>query len=166
MGKSSINFHTEDVAFTLRGKAILRNWINAALQKEKKLAGEINFIFCSDDYLLRMNKEYLNHNTFTDIITFDYTRDEGQGTVGQGREPRNVKNRNQAISGDIFISIDRVKDNAEKFGTGFANELHRVIIHGILHLAGYKDKSRADKALMTRKEDFYLTLLNRQTKRK
>lgn len=157
MGRNSIHFHAEDVALTLRNKTLLRQWITTALQKEKKQPGELNFIFCSDDYLLEMNKSYLNHNTLTDIITFDYSAEEGQKASGS---------RLQAISGDIFISIDRVKENAEKFDTGFVNELHRVMIHGILHLAGYKDKSKPDKELMTQKEDFYLNLLERQTKRK
>ena len=158
MGRASIHFHTEDVAFTLRDKTLLRNWITTTLQKEKKEPGDINFIFCSDDHLLEINRSYLDHDTLTDIITFDYS-------VGTGEIVKGAK-RLQATSGDIFISIDRVKENAEKFGTGFLNELHRVMIHGILHLAGYKDKSRKDKELMTQKEDFYLNLFNRQIKKK
>lgn len=157
MGRTSIHFHTEDVAFALRDKTLLRAWIVSALQKEKKKPGEISFIFCSDDYLLEMNKSYLNHNTLTDIITFDYSS-------GDAKEM--TSDKGPKISGDIFISIDRVKENAAKFGTGFVNELHRVMIHGILHLAGYKDKSKPDKELMTLKEDFYLNLLKRQTSKK
>ena len=99
----------------------------------------INFIFCDDAYLLEMNQEYLKHDTFTDIITFDYGSSE-------------------AVSGDIFISVDRIRENAAKLQQNALDELHRVMIHGILHLIGYKDKSPADKAQMTSKEDKYLSL--------
>lgn len=171
MGKASIHFHTEDVAFTLRDKTLLRDWITSALKREKKQPGEINFIFCSDDYLLEMNRSYLNHDTLTDIITFDYSGEKEQGKRDKGINSKS-KIRDQKfeirnpIAGDIFISIDRIKENAEKFDTGFLNELHRVMIHGILHLAGYKDKSKPDKALMTQKEDFYLNSLKRGIKKK
>lgn len=99
----------------------------------------VNYIFCSDDYLREINIQYLKHKTYTDIVTFNY------GTTDQ-------------IEGDIFISVDRVKENAQKFNTELETELHRVIIHGVLHLIGYSDKSKTEKALMREKEDTYLSL--------
>ena len=116
------------------------DWIISTIHQEGKSVTEISYIFCSDAYLHQMNLEYLNHDTYTDIITFDYTE-------------------NSVVSGDIFISVDRVKENAKKFNTTFKNELSRVIIHGVLHLVGYKDKSTEQKQVMRSKEDFYLTLL-------
>lgn len=160
MGNTAIHFHSEDVSFTPRNKTLLRSWITASLLKERKQPGEINFIFCSDDYLLEMNQTYLKHDTFTDIITFDYSNELST------EELRTPNSKLKTISGDIFISIDRIKENAEKFNTSFDNELHRVMIHGLLHLAGYKDKSKPDKTLMTQKEDFYLHLFEDQFKRK
>lgn len=132
-----IHFHTEDIKFTLKNKTILKQWIESTVAKRKHKAGEITFVFCSDEYLLKMNKQYLKHDTYTDIITFDYS--EGV-----------------AISGDILISIDRVKENATKFSKSFEEELHRVIIHGVLHLLGHKDKTKAAKAEMTKQEDVCL----------
>lgn len=134
-----INFFQEDVNFRLRDIRAIRNWIIASIKSEKRVSGEINIILCSDEYLHKMNVEHLNHDTYTDIITFDYT--EGK-----------------TINGDLFISLDRVKDNAMNLRTGVKNELHRVMIHGVLHLCGYKDKSLKDSALMREKEDFYLSL--------
>jgi rRNA maturation RNase YbeY len=136
----AILFFTEEITFTLRDKKKLRKWIYVSIGREKSTIGSINFIFCSDAYLHDLNVKYLKHDTLTDIITFDYTEESGP------------------LSGDIFISIDRVRDNAKQFGTGFVKELHRVMIHGILHLAGYKDKSAGDKAAMRVKEDYYLSL--------
>ncbi len=138
---SSISFHSEDVDFQLENEQKLIDWINSTIQQEEKSATEITYVFCSDEYLYQMNLDYLNHDTYTDIITFDYTE-------------------NSFVSGDIFISIDRVKENAIKFNTTFLNELSRVIIHGVLHLVGYKDKTTEQKQVMRSKEDFYLTLLN------
>ena len=111
-----------------------------AVKKEGYAAHYIQFVFCSDVYLLELNQQYLHHDTLTDIITFDYR---------EGKK----------ISGDIFISIDRVRENAGKFNVLFKEELHRVMIHGILHLCGYKDKDKKSKMLMTEKEDFYLRKL-------
>ena len=122
-------------------KRKITNWIKETIHSEGKKSGEISFIFCSDNYLLEVNKKYLNHDYFTDIITFDYVE-------------------NNIISGDIFISCDRVKENAKEFDKTFENELSRIIIHGVLHLLGYKDKVKKDKLLMTQKEDFYLALLS------
>lgn len=138
---SSISFHSEDVDFQLENEQKLIDWINSTIKQEEKSATEITYVFCSDEYLYQMNLDYLNHDTYTDIITFDYTE-------------------NSFVSGDIFISIDRVKENAIKFNTTFLNELSRVIIHGVLHLVGYKDKTTEQKQVMRSKEDFYLTLLN------
>jgi rRNA maturation RNase YbeY len=107
-----------------------------AKQEGKKIL-ELSYVFCSDDYLLQINQEYLNHDTLTDIVTFDNSEDP------------------KKIEGDIFISIDRVKENGEKLGTS-ETELERVMVHGLLHLLGYKDKKKEDKALMTEKEDFYI----------
>lgn len=109
-------------------------WIENVVNSENKVLGEVNYIFCDDDYLLEINKQYLNHDYFTDIISFDYT----EGNL---------------ISGDIFISIDRVKENASYFNVSFEDELKRVIIHGILHYCGYKDKSSAEAEMMRSKEE-------------
>jgi len=132
-------FNSEDTDFTLSNPDPIIDWINQTVTTEKKELGPLNFIFCSDPYLHSINVEYLNHDTYTDIITFDYSE-------------------LPAISGDIFISIDRVKENAETYNTTFSTELKRVIIHGVLHLIGYKDKTDADQEQMTAKEDFYLNL--------
>lgn len=140
MTESGLLFFSEGIAFTLRDKKKIRNWINASMDLEQKTIGSINFIFCSDSYLHGINLEYLKHDTFTDIITFDYS------TPSEG------------LSGDIYISIDRVKENAKQFEVTFVNELHRVMIHGMLHLAGYKDKTAGEKKAMGAKEDYYLSL--------
>jgi probable rRNA maturation factor len=132
-----ISFHSEGIKFNLKNKAVLKKWIVSTVEKKKRKAGELNFVFCSDDYLLEINKQYLNHDTYTDIVTFDYSKN----------------NPTQAVSGDIFISIDRVKENALKFSKSFEDELHRVIIHGVLHLLGYKDKTKTAKEEMTKEED-------------
>lgn len=136
----SISFQTEGIKFTLSNKFGIRKWITLVAQQEGFTTGAINYIFCSDEHLLSINKQYLNHDYYTDIITFDYTEDK-------------------RVSGDIFISIDRVKDNALEFKTSFEQELHRVMIHGILHLMGYKDKSKADEKLMREKENKALLLI-------
>ncbi len=138
---SSISFLNADIGFNLPQKLITKRWINSVISSENKVKGDICFIFCSDNYLLKKNHQFLNHDTFTDIITFDYTED----------------NRGM-ISGDIFISIDRVKENSDNLNIPFENELHRVMIHGILHLMGYKDKTKAQKSLMRMKEDICLSL--------
>jgi probable rRNA maturation factor len=137
----NINYCTEDVSAPNIQKRKINSWIKDTVISEGKTLGDISFIFCSDDYLLEVNKQYLNHDYFTDIITFDYVE-------------------NDVISGDIFISCDRVKENASEFKTGFENEMSRIIIHGVLHLMGYKDKAKKDKLLMTQKEDFYLKILS------
>ncbi|MFZ4401407.1 MAG: rRNA maturation RNase YbeY [Bacteroidales bacterium] len=136
-----ISFFTEDINFKLSQKLFLKNWISKVIQLEEKKKGEINYIFCSDSYLSKINLEYLKHDTLTDIITFDYTRDY------KGH-----------ISGDLFISIDRVMENAEMLNIPFTEELHRVMIHGVLHLMGYKDKTKASRTIMRQKEDNSLSL--------
>jgi len=132
-----IHFCTEDITFSLKEKLKHKAWLNEVAKQEGKKILELSYVFCSDDYLLEINKEYLNHDTLTDIVTFDNSEDP------------------KKIEGDIFISIDRVKENGEKLGTS-ATELERVMVHGLLHLLGYKDKKKEDKALMTEKEDFYI----------
>ena len=133
-----IRFFSEDVTFRLKGKAKIRQWILGVILHEKKNAGIINFIFCTDDYLLHLNEAFLKHDTYTDIITFPETEDTA------------------VVAGDIFISIPRVTENAEKFGQAFQQELYRVMVHGVLHLIGYKDTTKAERIQMTAKEDQYL----------
>ena len=115
----------------------VKDWVTKTIVSEGFKEGDLTFIFCDDEYLYKINLEFLNHDTLTDIITFDYTL---------GKE----------IHGEIYISIDRVKENASEFQVSFEEELHRVIIHGVLHLCGYKDKSEADESQMRSKENFYL----------
>lgn len=134
----AIQFFEEDVAYKLKGKAKVKAWIKDTIVAEGFKLSELNYIFCSDDYLLQINQQYLDHDTYTDIVTFDNSEQEG------------------VIVSDIFISIPRIKENAEKFKVSVVDELHRVLIHGALHLLGYKDKSASDKKKMTEKEDLYL----------
>ena len=132
-----IQFCTEDITFSLKEKLKHKAWLNEVAKQEGKKILELSYVFCSDEYLLQINQEYLNHDTLTDIVTFDNSEDP------------------KKIEGDIFISIDRVKENGERLGTK-ETELERVMVHGLLHLLGYKDKKKEDKALMTDKEDFYI----------
>ena len=134
-----ISFQNQSISFKLKDKTKLKLWIKSIVNKEKHTLGALNYIFCSDDELLEINIKHLNHNTFTDIITFDYTEAK-------------------KIGSDIFISIDRVIENSKKFDTSFENELHRVMIHGVLHLCGYKDKTKSDAELMRKKENWALKL--------
>ncbi len=135
-----ITFNSE-TSFTLKNQNKLVKWIGDVVSSEGFQVGEINYIFCDDSYLNKINQEFLNHDTFTDIISFDYTL---------GKE----------VGGDIFISIERVLENAEKFNEVFENELYRVMIHGILHFMGYKDKTKKEKTLMRTKEDENIFTLN------
>ena len=132
------NYETD---FKLQDESKIKNWISSCITNYNFTEGEINYIFCDDDYLLKLNVEFLNHDTLTDIISFDYT-------LGK------------LISGDIFISIERVRENANKFNQTIDNELNRVMIHGILHYFGFKDKSENDKLKMREEEDKCLGLLN------
>ncbi|MDR2907974.1 MAG: rRNA maturation RNase YbeY [Bacteroidales bacterium] len=136
----TIQFFNEEVNFTLKNKTQIREWLVKLIGKEKKSLGEINFIFCGDEYLLKLNEQYLNHDTFTDIITFDFV--EGK-----------------TISGDIFISVDRMKENAKLFHVKQSDETHRLIAHGVLHLLGYKDKTPKDKKVMTAQEELALGMI-------
>lgn len=143
MGKTSpqIHFFSENILFRLYNIRIIRTWITDSILNENHVPGEINFIFCDDQYLFSLNREYLAHDTFTDIITFDLSDQEDM------------------ISGDIYISIERARENAVNFKVKFMKEVCRLIIHGILHLCGYNDKTHDEKQLMTTKEDYYLSLL-------
>lgn len=137
---ASISISFADVNIPIKGKRVIYNWIRTVILSEKKKPGGISIILCSDEFLLDMNKRFLKHNYYTDIITFDYT--EGD-----------------TISGELYISVDRVKENAVRYKGAFANELYRVIIHGVLHLCGYHDKSPQDRERMRKKEDQKLKLL-------
>jgi probable rRNA maturation factor len=136
-----ISFFTEDLHYTLKNKTVIRTWITETIKAEGYQLDELNFILCSDAYLLRINQDYLQHDDYTDVITFDNSEEL------------------KMIVGDIFISVDRIKENAVGFKSTVINELCRVMIHGTLHLLGYKDKKKADKSKMTSKEDFYLDKL-------
>ena len=131
----SFNYETD---FSLENEAHFSTWISKAIQEESCKEGEINYIFCTDDYLHQINLDFLDHDTLTDIISFDYS---------VGKE----------LHGDIYISVDRVKENADDFKVSFEDEISRVMIHGVLHYCGYKDKTDKDQEIMTAKEDYYLS---------
>jgi len=133
-----ISFFEEDIQYKLKNKNHLKRWIKDTILAEGYKLDELNYIFCSDAYLIKINQQYLDHDTYTDIITFDNSEVE------------------KLITGDIFISIERIRENAEKFKQSVVDELHRVIVHGVLHLLGYKDKTPEDNRMMTKKEDEYL----------
>ncbi len=137
----AIRFAVQDINFELQQAEKVKKWISEVVQRRQKWVGNISYLFCDDEYLLGVNRQYLNHDTYTDIITFDYVAAD-------------------LISGDIMISVDRVVENAEKFGVPFEQELHRVIIHGVLHLLGQGDKSDSEAAEMRRQEEKALTLWN------
>ena len=125
---------------TLNNRSLLKGFIKDIFKKEMKKATSLSFVFCSDDYLLQINKTYLQHNYYTDIITFDLSNPS-----------------HNEIEGEIYISVETIRSNSQRFNTSIKSELHRVIFHGILHLCGYKDKNTAQQKIMTNKEDFYLT---------
>ena len=135
----SVLFHFEEIDLKIENPSALTQWIKDSIESENKELGSINYIFCSDQYLLKMNQDYLDHDTFTDIITFNYVEEN-------------------IISGDLFISIERVKENSLTMELPFIAELKRVMIHGVLHLMGYDDKTPSETAQIRAKEDFYLTL--------
>lgn len=139
---SPIQYHCEDLTFDLPSADRITAWILAVVEQEKAQLTGISFIFCSDAYLHELNMQYLQHDTLTDIITFPYSE-------------------RPYLEGDIFISIDRIRENAQTFGVAFEDELHRVMIHGVLHLCGYSDKSPEEKKLMTEKENDALQLLRK-----
>ena len=130
------NYETD---FKLDDEALIQNWISACIETYGFNEGELNYVFCDDDYLLKLNVEFLDHDTLTDIISFDYTM-------------------GKLISGDIFISVERVRENAQIFNQTIDNEIHRVMIHGVLHYMGLKDKTLKDKEIMRREEDKCLAL--------
>ena len=133
----AIFFHSIDADPKLKHKTALKRWIKAAVESENKTVGEINIIFCSDDHLLGMNREHLRHDYYTDIITFDFSAQD-------------------RISGDLYISFDRVRDNAFKNQNTLSHETYLVIIHGVMHLCGYKDKAKKDVLVMRQKESEHL----------
>lgn len=140
---ASINFFSEKITFKLKNKKKISVWIKKSIEMEGRSLESLSFIFCSDQYLLKINAEYLNHATLTDIITFDQSNGPSGG-----------------LEGDIYISIDRVKENAQQLQVSFDDEVSRVIIHGVLHLIGYTDKDDKSRVEMRKKEDAYLSLRN------
>jgi rRNA maturation RNase YbeY len=144
-----IQFNYLEGGFYLPARTALKKFVLDLIQKEGLKVEAINYIFCSDQYLLKINKDFLQHNTYTDIITFQYTASK------------------MPVQSDIYISVDRVKENARLYQTQFLQELYRVIFHGALHLCGYKDKSDKDVKLMRSKEDYYLShYVSRETRSK
>jgi len=139
-----IQFHIEK-KFNLYPKLLYKRWLRNLIESKNYRCGNINYIFCDDEYLLELNKKFLKHETFTDIITFE-------------------ENEGNTISGDIFISIDRVKENAKKYKISFENELVRVMAHGVLHLCGYKDKKSSDRQEMRTQEDLAIALFEEEEK--
>lgn len=133
-----VSYYTEDISFQFKEKRLTSRWLKFVAESETKRLGDIAVIFCSDHYILDVNMKYLQHDYFTDIITFDYC----EGNV---------------LSGDLFISIDSVRENAAFYGSEFADELNRVIVHGLLHLIGYDDHAEEDIAQMRAKENYYLS---------
>lgn len=138
----AISFTTEKVKFSPKQKTRLKNWVETVVKKEKKTPNNINYVFSNDEFLLKLNNQFLKHDTYTDIITFDY-------------------NEGKKISGDVFISVDRVKENAKKYKVTAEQELLRVMIHGVLHLCGYKDKTKKDALEIRKKEDAALELFKK-----
>lgn len=135
-----IRFFNEDITYSVSNPRKMISWIKEMIKKEKALLTEINYIFCSDEHLLSLNQKFLNHNTLTDIITFNNSTQKG------------------VLEADIYISVPRVQENAQKFKVEFQDEMNRVMIHGILHLLGFKDKKTSEKALMRKKEEACLSL--------
>ena len=133
-----IRYFCEDIKFDFRHKLETRRWLKFVAESEIRKIGDVNIIFCSDNYILDVNMKYLQHDYFTDIITFDYC----EGNI---------------LSGDLFISVDSVRDNSSFYQTEFSEELKRVIVHGLLHLIGYDDHSDSEQRMMRSKEDYYLS---------
>jgi len=136
-----IQFFVEEISYTLTHEKEIGEWIEKVIREEGFTPGFVNYILCNDNYLLELNQKYLGRDTLTDVIAFDYSEEDGE------------------VSGDVFISVERTAENAESFGVSAEEELHRVIVHGTLHLCGYDDHNQDDKTLMTGKEDKYLSLL-------
>ena len=140
MPQKAIKFFLQDVNYRIEQKNKIRNWISEALSAENKRFKEISYIICSDSFLLELNKDFLKHNSLTDVITFNLSVDDDN------------------IIGEIYISIDRVKENSKQYGVKLQEELKRVMIHGLLHLVGYNDITKQEKIMMRKKEDYYLSL--------
>jgi rRNA maturation RNase YbeY len=138
MKNNEIRFFLEDCKYRILDKQLIKNWLSETIILENKILGYINIIICTDNYLYELNQKYLAHDTLTDIITFDLSE-------------------SNILLGEIYISIDRIKENARMFNVAVKDELHRVMVHGVLHLCGYKDKTKKDKEQMTIKEDIYLS---------
>ena len=138
---SLLQFFSEEVDFKFSDEKMIREWIIQSISQEKQKTGVINIIFCNDEYLLDLNQRFLHRDTLTDVIAFDYRENEDE------------------VSGDIFISLERAEENALHFSQSFESEVFRLIIHGILHLLSYSDKTSAEQSIMTGKEDYYLSLL-------
>lgn len=145
-----VRFHFETNPFFFPNRTLVKEFIVSLCKNEGKAINQLNYIFCDDEYLLKINKEYLNHDTYTDIITFELSA------------------KNEDLLSDIFISTERIRQNATEFNTTFLQELYRVMFHGALHLCGYKDKNQADESLMRQKEAYYLNkyIVSRGTKKK
>ena len=133
-----ISYCNADIKFELKGKLQNNRWLKFVAESEIRKIGDISIVFCSDNYILDVNMKYLQHDYFTDIITFDYCESD-------------------VLSGDLFISVDSVRENAVHYGTDFEEELHRVMVHGVLHLIGYDDHTEADQKIMREKENYYLS---------
>jgi len=146
-----IKFFSEDISFNLKGKRTISNWLKVVSARSGYKLGDLNYIFCSDDYLLSINRQFLQHDYYTDIITFDNSEDY---LLEKGRE---------GVSGDIYISIDTVKANGTDYGEGFTREILRVIVHGLLHLTGYDDTTPAKQKKMTAAENAALELYDELT---
>ncbi len=136
---ATINFYFQSKTFTLPHKLKLKKYLKYIVTSENKVLKELKIIFCEDEYLFKMNTHFLDHDYFTDVITFDLSN-----------------NNRKAVVGEMYISSERVEDNAKKFKNSFLNELHRIMFHGILHLCGYNDRTKEDKKLIRQKEDYYL----------
>ena len=137
--KTKIHFFSHDIHTNLKNATNLKEFIESIFKKEMQKLDSINYIFCSDKAVLEINKKYLNHDFYTDVITF------------------NLSSNNKPISGEVYISIERVRDNAKQLGVSIKSELHRILFHAALHLCGYNDKKKKDKELMRKKEDELLT---------
>lgn len=134
-----IEYFFEDID-QIQIESTIKEWLIQLIKSEDFKVGQVNYIFCNDEYLLKVNRDFLNHDYYTDVITFDYVK-------------------GKTVSGDIFVSLPRISENAEQLGSSFATELKRVLAHGILHLCGYKDKTTQEAAEMRNKEEFYLALI-------
>lgn len=140
MTSNIIQFFTEDIDFSLDNTEAITVWLTKVCEQENKALDIVNYIFCTDEYLLKINQEHLNHDYYTDVISFPYST--------------------EVVEGDIFISIDRIKENAISHKVTFKQELSRVMVHGLLHFLGYRDKTVQEQTLMTSKENYYLDQLS------